>query len=202
MIEWIAGLVEETGYLGILLLMFAENVFPPIPSELVMPLAGFAAAQGTLSLAGVILAGSAGALLGALFWYGIGRWVGCERLRRFAGRHGAWLTIAPGDVDRAQSWFRRHGWAAVFVGRIIPGIRTLISVPAGIAEMPLGIFLAFSALGTAAWTTLLAVAGYLLEERYEAVAHWLNPAANVVIGGLVLAYLLRLLRSFRTRQAG
>jgi membrane protein DedA with SNARE-associated domain len=195
MIEWIAAIVERMGYPGIAFLMFLENVFPPIPSELIMPMGGFAAARGEMSLVGVVLAGSAGSLAGALFWYGIGRWIGCERLRAFAGRHGAWLTISPREVDRAQDWFRHRGWLAVLIGRLVPGVRTLISVPAGIAEMPLRPFLLFSAIGTAGWSTLLATAGYMLEEHYHAVAIWLNPVATLVIAGLVGAYLVRLARA-------
>jgi membrane protein DedA with SNARE-associated domain len=201
MIEWITGFVEEHGYVAVTLLMFAENVFPPLPSEMIMPMGGFAAARGALSLPLVILAGSIGSLAGALFWYGIGRWIGCERLRAFAGRHGAWLTISPAEVDRAQDWFRRYGWAAVLVGRMVPGVRTLISVPAGIAGMPLGVFLVFSALGTLGWTTLLATAGFLLEDRYDAIAHWLDPLASLVIAALVLLYLVRLYRGLRGRHS-
>lgn len=201
MIEWIAEFVERTGYVGIAFLMFAENVFPPIPSELIMPLGGFAAARGTLSLPGVILAGIVGTLMGAAFWYLVGRWIGCERLRRFADRHGAWLTISPRDVDAAQEWFRRHGWLAVLVGRVIPGVRTLISVPAGIAGMPVATFAVFTAIGTSVWSTFLATAGYVLEEHYAEVAHWINPLANLVIAVLVGLYLVRLVGARRRARS-
>jgi membrane protein DedA with SNARE-associated domain len=192
MFDWMTEFVETTGYVGIALLMLAENVFPPIPSELIMPLAGFSAAQGQLSIIGVALAGIVGSLAGALLWYGVGRWLGCERLKRFAARHGKWLTLSPGEIDQAQSWFNRHGSKAVLIGRVVPGVRTLISVPAGIAEMPLSPFLLYSGLGTALWSTLLAGAGYLLEAKYEAVATYLNPVANIVFGILVMWYLYRL----------
>ncbi len=201
MIEWMTEFVEQTGYVGIAFLMFAENVFPPIPSELIMPLGGFAAARGTLSLPGVILAGIVGTLLGAAFWYLVGRWIGCERLRRFAERHGAWLTISPKDVDAAQEWFRRHGWLAVLIGRVIPGVRTLISVPAGIAGMPVATFAVFTAIGTSVWSTFLATAGYVLEEHYAEVAHWINPLANLVIAVLVGLYLVRLVRARRRARS-
>jgi membrane protein DedA with SNARE-associated domain len=200
LIEWMTNFVEQTGYAGIALLMLLENVFPPIPSELIMPMGGFAAARGSLSLPGVVVAGSIGSLAGALFWYGVGRWIGCERLRDFAGRHGAWLTISPAEVDRAQAWFRRHGWLAVLIGRLVPGVRTLISVPAGIAGMPLRPFLLFSAAGTVAWTSLLATAGYMLEDHYHAVASWLNPLANLVVASLVILYLVRLGRARAQRS--
>ena len=170
MFDWITDLVETTGYFGILLLMLVENVFPPIPSELIMPLAGFTAAQGRLSIVLVVLAGTAGSLLGALFWYGLGRWLGEERLRRLAARHGRWLTLSPGEIDRAEDWFRRHGATAVLLGRLVPAVRSLISVPAGVARMPLPGFLAWTALGTGLWTALLAGAGYLLQGQYALVA--------------------------------
>lgn len=200
MFDWITRAVETTGYLGVLLLMLAENVFPPIPSELIMPMAGFTAAQGRLSLIGVVLAGTIGSILGALFWYMLGRWLGCERLKSWAGRHGRWFTITPGEIDRAAAWFRRHCGKAVLIGRLVPAIRTLISIPAGVAGMALLPFLLYSSLGTLVWTVLLAGAGYLLEDRYRQVAAYLNPVSNAILGLLVLAYLYRVL-TFRPRSA-
>jgi membrane protein DedA with SNARE-associated domain len=200
MFDRITGLVEQTGYLGIALLMLAENVFPPIPSELIMPLAGFAAARGELGMAGVVAAGTAGALAGALFWYGLGRWVGLERLKRWAAEHGRWLTVSPDDLDRAAAWFGRHGGAAVLVGRLVPAVRTLISVPAGVAGMALPRFLAYSAVGTALWTALLAAAGYLLGEQHQEVGAYLDPVSDAVLALLALGYLYRV-ATFRRRGA-
>ncbi len=191
MFDWIVGLVEQTGYVGIALLMLAENLFPPIPSELIMPLAGFSAARGRLDLALVVLSGTVGSLLGALAWYYVGRWVGPHRLRRLSARHGRWLTLSPADVDRAREAFARWGAPAVFAGRLVPAVRTLISVPAGIAGMKLGRFLAWTTLGTALWTGFLAGMGYVLEDRYQAVAGWVNPVSNIVIGALAILYLWR-----------
>jgi membrane protein DedA with SNARE-associated domain len=183
--------VESAGAAGISLLMFLENVFPPIPSELIMPLAGFTAARGQASLVVVILAGSVGSLAGALLWYGIGRWLGLDRLKGLAARHGRWLTLSPDEIDGAQRFFERHGGKAVLLGRLVPGVRTLISVPAGIVRMPLGTFLIWSALGTLAWTAALAGAGYLLESRYDVVAGWIGPVSNVILCAAVLWYLYR-----------
>lgn len=197
MFDWITDVIEETGYLGVFFLMLAENVFPPVPSELIMPLAGFTAAQGKLSIVFVVLAGTAGSLLGALFWYYVGRWLGRERLKRFAARHGRWLTLSPDEVDKACDWFGRHGAKAVFLGRLVPTVRTLISVPAGFAGMPLGRFLAWTALGTGLWTGLLGVAGYLLQEQYGRVAGFLNPLANAVFALVVAWYLYRVVRTAR-----
>jgi membrane protein DedA with SNARE-associated domain len=198
MFDWITGF-HKMGNIGIALLMFGENVFPPIPSELIMPLAGFSAARGEHNLLIVIIAGSIGSLLGALLWYYIGKGVGAERLKRWASKHGRWLTLSPKEVDQACAWFNRHGGKAVFIGRLIPAVRTLISVPAGIAGMPLGSFLLYSAAGTVLWTTLLALAGYFLESQYDKVAGWVNPVSNVVIGLIVLCYLYRVVR-FRRRE--
>jgi membrane protein DedA with SNARE-associated domain len=193
MFDWIVGLVEWGGYVGIALLMLAENLFPPIPSELIMPLAGFSAAQGKLNVVLVILSGTIGSVLGALAWFYLGRWLGPDRLRRFAARHGRWLTLSPAEVDRARAAFARWGAPAVFAGRLVPAVRTLISVPAGIAAMGLGRFLAWTTLGTALWTTFLAGMGYLLEDRYQGVAGLVNPVSNAVVGALVLLYLYRVI---------
>lgn len=191
LIDWIVTAIERAGYLGIFLLMLLDNIFPPIPSEIIMPLAGFAAARGQLGLVGVFLAGTAGSLSGALVWYAVGRWLGRERLNTFAARHGRWLTLSPAEVDRAGTWFARRGGNTVLVGRVIPGVRSLISVPAGVSGMPLAPFLAYSTVGTVVWTGLLAAAGYRLSENYRAVAGFIEPIGN---GVLVLALALYLYR--------
>ncbi|PJK27794.1 DedA family protein [Minwuia thermotolerans] len=194
MFDWITGVIEQGGYPGIAFLMFAENVFPPIPSELIMPLAGFSAARGELDIVLATLAGSAGSLLGALFWYGIGRWLGeHERLKRFAEGHGRWLTLTPKEIDRARDWFERHGGKAVFLGRLVPAVRTFISVPAGVARMSLARVTLYSALGTVIWTALLSGAGFLLEDQYQRVAGWANPVSNAVVALLVIWYLYRVI---------
>jgi membrane protein DedA with SNARE-associated domain len=198
--DWIIGFVEQSGYVGIALLMLLENVFPPIPSELIMPLAGYAAAQGQLNVVMVIVAGSLGSVLGALFWYAVGRWLGHERVRRFAGRHGRWLTVTAGEVDHACDWFHRHCGKAVFIGRLVPTVRTLISIPAGIAEMELAKFLVYTTAGTMLWTGLLAGTGYLLRAEYQHVSHWLNPVSNVIVSGLLVWYVYRI-ATFRPRES-
>lgn len=197
MFEWITRLVSDGGYLGVAGLMLLENLFPPIPSELIMPLAGFVAARGELQIALVVLAGTLGSLAGALPWYYAGRWLGRDRLRRLAARHGRWLTVSPEEFDRASAWFDRHGGWAVLIGRLVPGVRTLISVPAGIAGMGLGRFLLLSAIGSLAWTAALALAGYVLEDHYAVVADYVDPASKAVLGAVVLLYLYRLV-TFRS----
>ncbi|HEX6141234.1 MAG TPA: DedA family protein [Geminicoccaceae bacterium] len=189
--DFISKAVEQSGYLGITLLMFAENLFPPIPSEVIMPLAGYSAGRGNLDIVLVVIAGSIGSLAGALLWYYVGRWVGHERLRRFASRYGRLLTVEPRELDSAFAWFQDHGGKAVFFGRLIPAVRTLISVPAGIFDMPMTRFLLWSGLGTMIWTTVLAMAGYALGDQHQKVAAWMNPISYGVLGLLVVIYLYR-----------
>jgi membrane protein DedA with SNARE-associated domain len=188
MFEWITSVIARLGYVGVATLTFLENLFPPIPSELVIPLAGFVAAQGDLRLGLVILTGSAGSLAGSLVWYAVGKRVGEQRLREWVARHGRWLTLSAEDVDRAQHWFRRHGIAAVFFGRLIPGVRTFVSLPAGFSSMPFGRFLLYSALGTAMWTGALACAGVVLQANFTRVGDYLNVATNafLVVVGIML----------------
>jgi membrane protein DedA with SNARE-associated domain len=193
MLDWITGFLETFGYLGVAALMFAENVFPPIPSELIMPFAGFAAARGQMSPLGVIVAGTLGSLAGGTLWYLLGRWLGLDRVRGLAARHGRWATVAVSDVDRADRWFDRHGGKAVLFGRLVPAIRTLVSLPAGISGMPWGRFVALTTVGTTVWTGFLALAGYLLQERYARVEVVAEPVGNLVLGSLVAVYVWRVL---------
>lgn len=186
--------LAESGYLGIALLMLLENLFPPIPSELVMPLAGFVAGRGRLNLLGVIVAGSTGSLAGASFWYVLARRYGKERLQRLAARHGRWLTVDAADIEHADAWFGRHGGKAVLLGRLVPTVRTLISVPAGLSGMHPARFLAFSAVGTIAWTAVLALAGYALGDRFEEVDAWLAPIAKLIVAAMALTWLWRVVR--------
>jgi membrane protein DedA with SNARE-associated domain len=198
--DWIVSLIDKAGYAGIALLMLLENIFPPIPSEVIMPLAGFSAAKGTLSFAGVVISGTVGSLAGAYFWFLVGRWIGPKRLKRFAGRHGRWLTLHPDEIERARTYFERYQALALFLGRLIPAIRSLISVPAGVNCVPISTFLLWSSLGTALWTLLLAGAGYLLQSQYERVSEWLNPVSNVVLIGLAIWYVYRVIR-FKAPEA-
>lgn len=200
MTEWAGQLVESMGYGGVILLMFLENVLPPIPSELIMPLAGFLAAQGELTLAGVIAAGTAGSVLGALPLYGLGRWLGQERLCRWSGRWGHWVAVSPDDIRNSAAWFGRHGGKAVLLCRLVPGVRSLISIPAGAARMPLVPFLAYSTVGTAVWTAALAWLGKVLGSNYGRVAEYLGPITYVVMGGILIAFVVRAVKLRRARD--
>ena len=202
MFGFIERVIGSAGYPGIALLMLLENILPPLPSELIMPMAGFVAANGQLTLVGVIIAGKLGSVAGALPWYYLGKVLGHERLKQWAGRHGRWLTLEPQDVDRAAGWFQKHCGKAVFFGRLVPALRTLISVPAGLFGMSLGRFLTYTLLGSALWSSALAFAGYSLRDNYEQVEHWLNPATNAIVAGIVLVYLYRVVTWRRDRGAG
>lgn len=191
MFDFITEFMQSGGYLAVFALMALENIFPPIPSELIMPFAGFVAARGELSVAGVLVAGTAGSVAGALPWYYAGKIYGKERLEAFADKHARWLTVTHGDIEHAMQAFDRHGRKVVLFGRLIPAIRTLISVPAGLACMPMGQFLLYSTVGSLVWTGLLAGAGYLLENQYERVADYVDPVSKAVLIGLLGWYLYR-----------
>jgi membrane protein DedA with SNARE-associated domain len=198
MSDWIVSLVGRLGSAGVFVLMFLENVFPPIPSEIIMPLAGFHAQTGEMSLWVVIVSGSLGSLAGTSLWYLLGRKIGEQRLRQWIERHGKWLTITPEELDRSKEWFERRGNMAIFVCRMIPALRSVISLPAGFSEMPLSRFLLYSSAGTLVWTAALAYAGYVLGGAYEDVSRYLGPISWIFIGGSLLIYIWRLVRQFRS----
>jgi membrane protein DedA with SNARE-associated domain len=166
---WVIEFVDRLGAVGVALLMLAENLFPPLPSEVIMPLAGYLSARGDMNFVLAIAAGTVGSLVGAAFWYWVGRRVSYERFCDWVQTHGIWLAMTPADVDRVVRWFEGRGRYAVLVGRVVPFVRTLISVPAGFSGMPLPRFLLLSCIGTAIWTTTLAAAGRMLGQQFEDV---------------------------------
>ena len=192
MFDWIVSTIDSWGYVGVFLLMLLEHVFPPIPSELIMPLAGYLSATGGMSLTLTLLVGTAGSVTGTALWYFAARAIGETRLKHFARRYGRVLTLSPSDIDTAHGWFIRYGSYAVFFGRMIPAIRTLISVPAGFARMPFGSFLVLTTLGSAIWTALLTLAGYVLESQYHRVEGYIDPLSKLVLVVLVVVYLYRI----------
>ena len=191
MFEFITSFLEKSGYIGVFLLMALENIFPPIPSELIMPFAGFVVARGDLNLVGVLVAGTAGSIAGALPWYWGARKYGKERLKAFADRHARWMPVGSEDIDKAIAAFDRHGRSVVLFGRLIPAIRTLISVPAGLACMSWGQFLLYSTIGSLAWTGILTGAGFLLESNYEQVGQYVDPVSKGIFGILLAWYIYR-----------
>ena len=191
MSDWVITLIERTGYLGVGFLMFLETVFPPIPSEVIMPIAGISAARGQMTLWGVILSGTVGAMFGNIFWYLVVRVIGLDRFRPFIERHGRWLTLDWYDVEKAEKLFGRFGSAIVGVGRLLPTIRSIVSIPAGLLKMRLKTFLFWSSVGTAAWSSALAIAGYMLGMQFSKIEVVIGPLSTAVIVAVVGAYVWR-----------
>lgn len=181
------------GYWGVFLLMVLENVIPPVPSEMIMSVAGIAAARGRMDFVALVLVGTAGTVLGNLFWFEIGRRVGYRRLEPWVTRWSRWLTVEWADVERLEGYFARHGGKTVFVFRFMPFGRTMISLPAGLMGMPLGRFLLFTTAGSAVWNVFLVGVGYWLGTNFEAIDQWITPVVTVVVAVLVGWYLWRVL---------
>ena len=191
MSDWVIRLIEQSGYLGVGFLMFLETIFPPIPSEVIMPVAGVAAGQGKLNYGLVVASGTAGAMLGNIVWYLAARALGIARLEPIVRRWGRWLTVTWPELERAERWFRVNGTFFVFLGRLLPTIRSLVSVPAGLLKMRFRSFVIASTLGTAGWTALLAGAGYKLGENYRDIDQIIGPASNAILVLLVAGYIYR-----------
>jgi membrane protein DedA with SNARE-associated domain len=203
--DTLLGMIEALGYLGVFLGAFIETIFPPLPSELIMPFGGFLAGRGKLEFAGVVAAGTAGAVAGAVPIYFIGRWAEDHVLRALIRRYGRWLQVSEHSFDRVLGAFDRHGQLYVFGGRLIPTVRTLISIPAGMERMHLGKFLFFTTLGTAIWMGVLAYAGMMLGENWEQLLEVVETYKALFIAGVAvlaavgLVYLA--LRSLRNRAS-
>lgn len=199
MSDWVIRLIEQSGYLGVAFLMFLETVFPPIPSEIIMSVSGLAAARGKLELWAVIASGTAGAMLGNYLWYLAARVIGIDRFKPLIERWGRWLTLDWAEIEKAEKLFGRAGWAIVFFGRMLPTLRSLISIPAGLLHLRLSTFVIWSTLGTAIWTSLLAVAGYMLGRRFAEVEQVIGPLSTAVIVVILIGYVWRL---WTWRKAG
>ena len=199
--EWIPNIMNQLGYWGIGLLMFLENLFPPIPSELIMPLAGFTVFKGQMDFILVIIAGVVGTILGAFPWYYIGKFISEEHLEHLADKYGKWISVTSKDIKKANNWFNEHGGKAVFFCRLVPGVRTLISLPAGINNMPLIPFTIYSTLGTTIWVTFLTFLGYKLGDHYELVDQYLGPVSKIVLAIIVISFILWVVRKQMRRSS-
>ena len=180
--EWVISIMEQLGYLGIAILMFLDNVFPPIPSEIIMPSAGYSASQNQLLLVGVIIAGCIGSLLAAALLYWIGYKFKHETIFNFVDRYGKFLFIKSEDVKKSLSWFEKYGHRIVFFGRMIPAVRSLISIPAGMSRMPFWKFMFYSSLGTIIWTTFLACIGFYFGENQALMQKIFSQVGYFIIG--------------------
>lgn len=188
MVDWLAW-----GYFGIFLLMVLENVIPPVPSEVIMGVAGIAAAQGRFDFLALVLVGTFGCIIGNLFWFEIGRRFGYERLRPFVERWGRWLTLEWHDIEKMHAFFNRWGGITVFIFRFMPIGRTVISIPAGLMRMPFWTFVLYTTGGSLVWNAILVGLGYWLGASFETIDHWIAPIVTGIIVVLVIAYLWRVL---------
>ncbi|MBN1260739.1 MAG: DedA family protein [Anaerolineae bacterium] len=199
---WVQDVIRAMGYLGLGLVMFLENVFPPIPSEAVLPMAGWLAYDkvGGFSLLGVTLVGAIGSVAGALVFYGLGYWFGEGRVRELLRRFGKWLLLSESDFDTALAWFDRFGEAVIFFGRMVPIVRSLVSIPAGIASMNLPRFSLYTAIGTALWSFILALAGYILGQNWPLVMDVVSRYEKVVLVLAVVGVVVFVVRRLGQRR--
>jgi membrane protein DedA with SNARE-associated domain len=195
---WAIDMMERLGAPGAGLAVALENLFPPLPSEVILPLAGFAASRGDLGLVSAIVFTTLGSIIGALALYGVGAALGRDRTRAVAGKLP---LVKVQDVDKAEDWFNRHGPKAVLIGRLVPVVRSLISVPAGVERMPVALFLPLTAVGSLVWNSLLIVAGYQLGERWHVVESGVGIFQKAVIAGAVAAVVWFVVVKTRSRRS-
>ncbi|HMG47619.1 MAG TPA: DedA family protein [Allosphingosinicella sp.] len=191
MSDWVIQLIDRGGYAAVFALMLLETIFPPIPSEVILPVAGMRAADGPLGLGGVVAAASAGAMTGNFIWYLVARAIGLDRFRHFIEHYGRWLSLDWYDIEKVQRLFGRFGAGIVFIGRMLPTVRTFVSVPAGLIDMNLARFLIWSTVGTALWSGALAGLGYLLQREFSVVEKVAGPVTSVIVIGVALWYVWR-----------
>ena len=189
--EWAIGLIEWLGLPGVAIAIALENLFPPLPSELILPVAGFAASQGTLNLIAVILWATLGSVVGALALYVIGVWLGRDRVHRILVKVP---LVSVEDVNKTEAWFNKHGKWTVFFGRMVPIFRSLISIPAGVTRMPLWYFIPLSAAGSLIWNTIFILAGYYLGENWSSVEQYAGIIQDIVIVLVILAVVVFVVR--------
>jgi membrane protein DedA with SNARE-associated domain len=179
--EWVTDVVETLGYVGVAILVAIENLFPPIPSEVVLTLAGFVAGRGDAWVVGMIIAATIGSLIGAWLLYGIAAWVGPGRLRAFVRKYGKWFRITEDDLDKSEAWFDRRAGMAVLICRCIPLVRSLVSIPAGFRRMPLVPFTIYTVVGSFVWNTVLILVGYALGDQWEKAEKYVDYFQYAVI---------------------
>jgi membrane protein DedA with SNARE-associated domain len=196
-VGWVIRIMEALGAPGAGLAVALENLFPPIPSELILPLAGFTASQGDMSLVGAIVWTTLGSVAGALVLYALGALLGRDRTRAIAARLP---LVKTSDIDRSEAWFAKHGLKAVFFGRMIPLFRSFISIPAGIERMSLTTFLVFTALGSLIWNTVFVLAGYQLGENWRVVQDYVGVYQKVVLAAVLVAVAVFVTARLRRRS--
>ncbi|WP_394613408.1 DedA family protein [Lentzea sp. JNUCC 0626] len=198
LVDWVTDLMHTAGAPGAALAIALENLFPPLPSEVFLPLAGFTAAQGKMSLLDAILWTTFGSVAGAILLYWIGALLGRDRVRAIAAKMP---LVRVSDVDKTEAWFLRNGYKAVFFGRMIPVFRSLISIPAGVERMRLAPFLAYTAAGSLLWNTALILAGYLLGDNWHLVEQYVGLASKVVLALAAVAAIIFITTRLTKRRA-
>ena len=198
---WVQDVIESLGYLGVALLVIAENLFPPIPSEIVLPFAGFVARRGDGSVVVMVLAATVGSVVGALILYAIAAAIGPERIHSFVVRFGKWFGVKESDMVRAEEWFDRRSNAAVLIGRCVPLIRSLVSIPAGFRRMNFARFALLTAIGSAVWNIALVGAGAAIGDQWDRVGDYVGIFQWVVIAALVVAVVRFSLLKLRARRS-
>lgn len=198
--NWITNMMEQFGYWGILLLIAVENVFPPIPSEVILTFGGFMTTYTNLTVLGVIVVATVGSILGAVILYGVGYLVNVDRLERWIGKYGKYLRLKKEDIRRADAWFDRYGYWTVLFCRMIPLIRSLISIPAGMSKMKFGVFLLFTTIGTAIWNTILVSVGAAVGGNWESIVEFMDVYSNIVYALIAVIGVAAVIWFLRSRR--
>lgn len=200
MSEWIISYIATHGYLGVLVLMFAENIFPPIPSEVILPFIGKSVAQGDLNFTLALITATLGALLGTFFWFLVGWFVPALKLEKFLRKYGGYIAISHRDFHKATRFFEKYEIPAVFFSRMIPAVRSVISIPAGCVRMNVRTFLMYSFMGTLIWNTALILVGFFLLGDYTVVEKYMNPIADGIIYLFIALYVVQVVRFLYQRS--
>jgi len=199
--DWVTNIVETLGYFGVAALITLENVFPPLPSELILPLAGFETGRGQFNYFLMVIAATAGSVVGAIILYYVAHFVGEHRIRALIRRYGKWFQVTEKDLDRADAWFDRYSSLAVLICRCVPLVRSVVSLPAGLRRMNMARFLLFTAIGSAVWNAALIGAGWALGDNWEVVGTYVGYFQYVVIALVVLAVVWFFWRRVSNRQS-
>ncbi|WP_188735972.1 DedA family protein [Oceanobacillus neutriphilus] len=198
--QWVTSIMEQFGYLGIFLMMTLENLFPPIPSEIILPFGGFMTTSSTLTYIGVLSAATFGALIGAMLLYCIGMLLDVGRLEKIVDRYGHILRLKRSDIHKADEWFDKYGYWTVFFCRMVPLLRSLISIPAGMGRMNFGIFILLTALGSIIWNSILIGIGAVLGENWHHVAAFMDVYSNIVYAFIIAGLILCIIWYIRRRR--
>ncbi|MEK3732163.1 DedA family protein [Paenibacillus sp. FSL M8-0334] len=198
--NWITDIMEQFGYIGVFLMIALENIFPPIPSEIILTFGGFMTTYTSMTVPGVVAAATLGSVVGAVILYGIGRLLDVERLEKIVERWGHILRVKKEDIRKADAWFDKYGYWTVLFGRMVPLIRSLISIPAGMSNMKFGMFLLFTTIGTLIWNVILVTVGAMLGESWEDIVAFMDVYSHLTYAVIAVALVVLLFLFFRKRK--